>query len=63
MLRQFTADVFADKEMADRVSLRFGVFVNAKREPDPEERFARASAAAERIKDDPDTVCGYDGET
>ena len=63
LLRQFTADVFADKEMADRVSLRFGVFVNAKREPDPEERFARASAAAERIKDDPDTVCGYDGET
>ncbi len=46
-----------------QVSLRFGVFVNAKREPDPEERFARASAAAERIKDDPDTVCGYDGET
>lgn len=41
-----------------QVSLRFGVFVNAKREPDPEERFARASAAAERIKDDPDTVCG-----
>ena len=63
LLRQFTADVFADKEMADRVSLRFGVFVNAKREPDPEERFARASAAAERIKDDPDTVCGYDDET
>ena len=63
LLRQFTADVFADKEMADRVSLRFGVFVNAKREPDPEERFARASAAAERIKDDPNTVCGYDGET
>lgn len=46
-----------------QVSLRFGVFVNAKCEPDPEERFARASAAAERIKDDPDTVCGYDGET
>lgn len=46
-----------------QVSLRFGVFVNAKREPDPEERFTRASAAAERIKDDPDTVCGYDGET
>ena len=63
LLRQFTADVFAGEEMADKVSLRFGVFANAKREPDAEERFARASAAAERIKDDPDTICGYDDET
>ena len=46
-----------------QVSLRFGVFANAKREPDAEERFARASAAAERIKDDPNTICGYDDET
>ena len=63
LLRQFTADIFAEEETADKVSLRFGVFANAKREPDAEERFARASAAAERIKDDPDTICGYDDET
>jgi diguanylate cyclase (GGDEF)-like protein len=63
LLRQFTADVFAEEETADKVRLRFGVFANAKREPDVEERFARASAAAERIKDDPDTIYGYDDET
>ena len=63
LLRQFTADVFTEEETADKVRLRFGVFANAKREPDAEERFARASAAAERIKDDPDTICGYDDET
>ena len=63
LLRQFNADVIAEEETADKVSLRFGVFANAKREPDAEERFARASAAAERIKDDPDTICGYDDET
>lgn len=60
MLRQFNADVIAEEETADKVRLRFGVFANAKREPDAEERFARASAAAEKIKDDPDTICGYD---
>jgi diguanylate cyclase (GGDEF)-like protein len=56
LLRQFTADVFAEEETADKVKLRFGVFANAKREPDVEERFARASAAAERIKDDPESL-------
>ena len=59
LLRQFTADVFAEEETADKVKLRFGVFANAKREPDVEERFARASAAAERIKDDPDSSYGF----
>jgi diguanylate cyclase (GGDEF)-like protein len=59
LLRQFTADVFAEEKTADKVKLRFGIFANAKREPDAEERFARASAAAERIKDDPNTICGY----
>ena len=63
LLRQFTADVFAGEEMADKVSLRFGVFANAKRESDAEERFARAAAAAESIKDDPAVICGYADET
>ena len=62
LLRKFTSDVFAEEEMADRVRLRFGVFADAKREPDAEERFARAAAAAEGIKDDPAAICGYDGE-
>lgn len=63
LLREFTADVFVEEETADKVSLRFGVFANAQREPDTEERFARAFAAAESIKDDPDTICGYDDKT
>ena len=44
-----------------QVRLRFGVFANAKRESDAEERFARPHPpTAEKIKDNPDTICGYD---
>lgn len=59
LFREFLADVFAEKEIADRVSLRFGVFTDAKREPDVDERFVRAEIAADRIKDDPQIICGF----
>ena len=61
LLREFLLDVFEEKEIADRVELRFGVFINALQEPDIEERFVCARIAADRVKDDPDSICGlYD---
>ena len=46
-------------DMADRISLRFGVFADARQEPDIEERFIRATIAADRVKDDPQRFCGF----
>ncbi len=59
LTRDFAAEVFAGDEAADRVSLRFGVFADARQEPDIEERFARADIAADRVKDDPGRLCGF----
>ncbi len=55
----FSSDVFADEEIADKVRLRFGVFADARQEPDTEERFIRAKIAADRVKDDPQRICGF----
>ena len=59
LLGDFAADVFADQEMADRVSLRFGVYASAQQEPDVEERFVHAITAADSVKDHPGTICGF----
>ena len=63
LLEKFLADLFVEKETASMVSLRFGIFANAGQEPDIEERFARAKRAADRIEDDPHTICGFYAET
>jgi hypothetical protein len=52
-------EVFEEKETADRVSLRFGIFEDAMQEPDIEERFIRAQAAADSIKGNPQKKCGF----
>jgi hypothetical protein len=44
------------------VNLRVGVYVDAQREPEIEERFARAIIAADRVKDNPDAICGFYAE-
>ena len=59
LVRGFTSDIFAQKELADKVSVRFGVFADATSEAGIVERFDRAKTAAERVKDDPMKVCGY----
>ena len=59
LLKKFLAEVFVEKDTANKVSLRFGVFPNAGQEPDIEARFDRAAAAADSVKDQPDVVCGY----
>jgi hypothetical protein len=35
------------------------VFADAHEEPDIEERFIRAKAAADRVKRDPQNICGF----
>ena len=59
LLKDFLNDVFSEKEIENRISLRIGVLSDAQQEPDVEERFVRAKIAAERIKDDRDKICGY----
>ncbi|MBR3317571.1 MAG: diguanylate cyclase [Atopobiaceae bacterium] len=53
LMGKFLADVLAEGEMANRVSLRLGVLKYAQSEPDVEGRFVRAKAAAEGVKNDP----------
>ncbi len=52
MIEWFKEGLFADKDIEQRISLRFGVFENAGREFDIEKRFARAKAAADSVKND-----------
>lgn len=65
LLGELSSQVFVNKETADRVSLRFGVFSNAQQEPDIEERFVRARIAADRARNGSRTTsstCGYYNE-
>ena len=59
LLGAFVADLFDDRTMASRVSLRFGVLTDAQGEPDVEERFVRAKAASDGVKGDPHRVVGF----
>ncbi len=59
LLKEFLSDLFAEEKIADNIHVRFGVFTNAQQEPDMEERFERARIAADRIKNDPEKICGF----
>ncbi len=59
LLRECMADVFAEKETADKIDLRVGIFADAQRMEDIEERFACARAAADNVREDPHCMCGY----
>ena len=59
LFRSFRSEIFDGKETAGRVRMRFGVFADARQEPDIEERFDRAKIAADRVKDDPEKFCGF----
>ena len=59
LIQEFTSEVRAEEGMEDKVHMRFGVFSNAQQEADIEERFVRAKIAADRVKDDPQVICGY----
>ena len=59
LLKGFLYDTFDEEELASKVTLRFGVFAFAGREPNIEERFVYAKIAADRVKDDPYEICGF----
>jgi diguanylate cyclase (GGDEF)-like protein len=59
LIQEFSSEVLAEKEIADKVRMRFGVFSDAQQEEDVEERFARAKIAADRVRDDTQVICGY----
>jgi diguanylate cyclase (GGDEF)-like protein len=61
LLEEFMSEVF-DKEIENKVNLRVGIYLDAQQEPEIEERFARAIIAADRVKDNPDAVCGFYAE-
>ena len=50
LLDELLASELAREEMADKVSLRYGVFEDAQQEPDIEERFVRAKDAADSVR-------------
>ena len=59
LVQELLADVFANEEIAGKVSMRFGVFVDAKQEADIEERFVCATIAANESRDDSAVTCGF----
>ena len=59
LISGFLSDVFAGKEFADKVSIRFGIFTDAKQMESMEERFEYAKIAADRVKNDPEKICGF----
>ncbi|MBR3316575.1 MAG: diguanylate cyclase, partial [Atopobiaceae bacterium] len=52
LLHELLLDVFSNEEFSDELSIRFGVFANARQEPSIEERFVCAKIAAEKVRDD-----------
>ena len=59
LFQDFLEEVFAAKDAAGKVTMRFGVYANAQEKPDIEERFIRAQIAADSIGNDPQKICGY----
>ena len=59
LFKELLADVLNEKIDADKVSLRFGVFTDARQEPDIDDRFDRAKIAADRVKDDEHSAIGF----
>ena len=59
LLRKFLADLFIEEDTADKVTLRFGVFAEARQEEDIERRFDCAVLAAEHVRNEPEKICGF----
>ena len=59
LINEFLSDVFSGKEIADKVSIRFGIFSDAQQTKNIEDRFEFAKIAADRVKNDPEKSCGF----
>jgi len=56
---RFLSEVFSEEDFADRFSIRFGIYTDARQTGDIEERFEFAKIAANRVKNDPERNCGF----
>ena len=52
LLRKFLEDLFLEKETAEKVTMRFGIYTDAQQEKDIEERFAKAKNVADNMEKD-----------
>ena len=63
LMNEFLSDVFSGKEIADKVSIRFGIFTDARQVERIEYRFERAKTAADRVKNDPERNFSFYDQT
>ena len=56
---RFLSEVFSEEDFADRFSIRFGIYTDARQTGDIEERFEFAKIAADRVKNDPERNCSF----
>ena len=59
LIREFLSDIFDEKESADFIHIRVGIYVDARQTADIEERYNCAKIAADRVKDDPEKLCAF----
>ena len=63
LIQEFLSDVYSLKDLEDKITLRFGIFTDAQRKTDVVERFDCAKIAADKVKNDLQTLFGfYDGQ-
>ena len=62
LINRFLSDVFSTEEFADKFTIRFGIYTDARQTANIEERFEFAETAADRVKNDPDRNCGFYNE-
>jgi GGDEF domain-containing protein len=59
LIGKFLSDLFLMEGIADRISIRFGIFADARQADNIEDRFEFAKIAADRVKNNPDRICGF----
>ena len=63
LISEFLCDVLSAKESTDKVSIRFGIFTDARQVERIEYRFERAKTAADRVKNDPERNFSFYDQT
>jgi len=59
LINEFLSELYADEKIAGNIRIRFGVFTNAGKEPDIEERFEHARTAADSVRNNPYKIFGF----
>ena len=59
LINEFLSNAFSGEEIADKVSIRFGVLSDARQVENTKERFEFAKIAADRVKNDPERNCSF----